>query len=368
MPADLVPPTPALVVKVDILERNLARMAELARREGVRLRPHAKAHKCVEVARRQIELGACGLTVAKLSEAEVMLRAGIRDIFIAYQIVGEDKIERLASMSRQARLTTAVDSLQGVEALDRAGRAAGVVFPVMVEVDSGLRRCGTLPGEPTLNLARQICRLQNLELRGLFTHAGHAYAASSSDEVTRIAREEVAAVTSTADLLRRDGIPVGEVSVGSTPTAWADADRTGITELRPGNYVFHDATQQALGSAGFSDCALRIVTTIISRPAHNRLVIDAGAKTLALDRGAHGTSLLKGFGLIPGHPEITIARLSEEHGILEVPDSCPLEVGARLEIIPNHACTAINLAEHLYVLKGDRIVARWDVAARAKVT
>lgn len=361
-------PTPALVVDLDILEGNLARMAEWARQQGIKLRPHAKAHKCVEIARRQMELGACGLTVAKLGEAEVMIRAGFRDIFIAYQIIGQDKIERLIEMSREASLITAIDSPEGAEALDRAARAAGMALPVMIEIDSGLRRCGTLPGLPSLELARKVSRLPNLDLRGVFTHAGQAYAAASAAEVARIAREEAEAVAATAELLRTHGIPVPEVSIGSTPTAWASVDRSGVTEMRPGNYVFHDATQLALGSAEVADCALRIVATVISRPSRNRLIIDAGSKTLALDRGAHGTSLLKGFGLIPEHPEITISRLSEEHGILDVPDSCGLEVGTRIEIIPNHACTAVNLAEHLYVARQGKVTGRWEVAGRAKVT
>lgn len=357
-------PTPAVIVRREILVRNIQRMATAAAAAGVHLRPHAKTHKCLEIALMQRKAGAVGLTVAKLGEAEVLLAAGPDSILVANQIVGADKVARLIHLNQRLPVISAVDGVAGARFLNDHAATADCILPVAIEVDSGLNRAGVAPGEPALALAREVVRLPHLSLWGLFTHAGHAYAAAGPAEVAGIGRLEGELLTATAALLRAAGIAVANVSAGSTPTALHAARVHGVTEIRPGNYVFHDAMQVALGVATEADCALRVVATVISRPAPERAVLDCGSKTLAMDRGAHGTGALPGHGLVLGPHRRMLARLSEEHGVLSLDPTDPLAIGTRLEIIPNHACVVANLTEWLTLVEGNVPVTRWRVAAR----
>lgn len=364
-----VPDTPVVVVDLDKLETNIREMAEFAREAGVSLRPHIKSHKTVEIARKQMAAGAVGVTVAKLGEAEVMVEAGISDILIAYQVVGEVKLRRLMDLMGRATITVAVDTLPGARMLAEAARGRGRHVPVVVEVNSGLDRCGVLPGEETLCLVRQLLELPELIFKGLMTHAGQAYGASSPRQVAEIGRHEGEVMVATAGLLRKSGIPVETVSVGSTPTVKTSGRVKGVTEIRPGNYVFYDAIQHGLGVAPLERCALSVLATVISRPAPGRAVIDAGSKTFALDKGAHGTAVVQGFGVVKGLPGWQLTRLSEEHGILE--DAAKMErepeAGEVLEIIPNHACPVVNLTDRVLVVRSGKAVDEWRVAARGRV-
>jgi len=354
--------TPAVLVDLDVVERNVAAMAERARRAGVRLRPHAKTHKTVEIGRLQLAAGAGGLSVAKVGEAEVFAAAGFQDLFVAYPVVGEDKGRRLLALSDRARLAVGVDSPDGARTLDAVFRASGRRLDVLLKVDVGFHRVG-VPPDQAVQAAQSISTLCGLRLRGVFTHAGHAYLAESPDGVGRIGQSEGSILVETAQRIRDAGIEIEEVSVGSTPTARHAMSVPGVTECRPGNYVFHDASQVSLGVCAPEDCALTVLATVVSVPAADRAVVDAGSKTLSSDP-------LRPSG--PGHGFVLgrrsrIARLSEEHGVIEVLPGEGFRVGERVRILPNHACVVSNLHDRLLGVRGDRVEGELAVAARGRV-
>lgn len=355
-------PTPSVVVDLDVLERNVTRMAELASRRGVGLRPHAKTHKCLDVARLQLALGATGLSVAKTSEAEVFASRGFDDLFVAFPVVGEDKGRRLLALADRVRLAAGVDSVEGAETLAHPFHEAGRTLDVRLKVDVGFHRVGVAP-EAALDAARRIAELPGLRLCGVFTHAGHAYLAETRDEVAAIGRDEGRILVEVAETLRGAGLPIETVSVGSTPTARHAMAVPGVTECRPGNYVFHDASQVSLGTCAFEDCALVVLATVVSVPARERAVVDAGSKTLSSDplRPRAG-----GMGWIPGWRS-QLVRLSEEHGVIEVAQGETFHVGDRLRILPNHACVVVNLHDRLFGVRGEKLVAELPVAARGRV-
>jgi D-serine deaminase-like pyridoxal phosphate-dependent protein len=340
--------TPAVLIDLGVLERNVARMAERARQHGVRLRPHAKTHKIVAIARMQQAAGAVGLSVAKTSEAEVFADAGFDDIFVAYPVVGQDKGRRLVRLAERIRVAVGCDSVEGARTLAEPFAAAGRVLDVMLKVDVGYHRVGVEPDRaPTV--AGQIAELTGLRLRGIFTHAGHAYGEETPEGVSAVAGAEGGTLALVAEALRRAGIPVDEVSVGSTPTARHAMTVSGVTECRPGNYVFHDATQVELGSCRLEDCAMTILATVVSVPAPGRAVVDAGSKTLSSDPlrprpGGHGRVLGR---------RSRIEKLSEEHGVMAVEPGETFRVG-EVRILPNHACVVTNLHDRLWGVRGER--------------
>jgi D-serine deaminase-like pyridoxal phosphate-dependent protein len=354
--------TPAVVVDLDVLERNISRMAARARDAGVRLRPHAKTHKCPEIGRMQRAAGAWGLSLAKVGEAEVFVDAGFDDLFVAYPVVGADKGRRLLQLTDRARLAVGVDSVEGARTLAEPFHSAGRTLEVVLKVDVGYGRVG-VPPERAVELARRVAELPGLRLRGVFTHAGHGYLAETRAGVDEIARLEGERLAEAAALLRGAGLPVDEVSVGSTPTAAVAMRVRGVTECRPGNYVFHDASQVALGTCAVEDCALTIVATVVSVPAPDRAVVDAGSKTLSSDPlrprpGGHGRLLGR---------ESRIEKLSEEHGVVAVAPGEAFHVGERVRILPNHACVVANLHDSLVGVSGDRVETILQVAARGRV-
>jgi D-serine deaminase-like pyridoxal phosphate-dependent protein len=354
--------TPAVVVDLDVLERNIERMAARAREAGVHLRPHAKTHKCPEIARLQRAAGAWGLSVAKVGEAEVFADAGFDDLFVAFPIVGEDKGRRLLALADRVRLAVGADSVEGARTLAGPFHEAGAALDVLLKVDVGYGRVGVLP-ERAVDVARRIADLRGLRLRGVFTHAGHGYLAETRATVDEIAAEEGGRLAAAAGELRAAGLPVEEVSVGSTPTAARAMRTSGVTECRPGNYVFHDGSQVALGTCGIEDCALTILATVVSVPAPDRAVVDAGSKTLSSDplRPRPG-----GYGQLLGRAS-RIEKLSEEHGVIAVAPGESFRVGERVRILPNHACVVANLHDCLVGLSGDRVEAVLEVTARGRV-
>ena len=354
--------TPAVLVDVDVVERNVARMASAARTAGVKLRPHAKTHKLLELGRLQLAAGASGLTVAKTSEAEVFAAEGFDDLFLAYPVVGRGKPERLLALSDRTRLAVGVDSLDGARALGSVFAAAGRRLEVLLKVDCGTGRVGVLP-EAAPAFAVAVAQLPGIAVRGLFTHAGHVYHEASPEGVASVGRAEGATLARTAGLVRDAGVPVEEVSVGSTPSARSAMSAAGVTECRPGNYVYHDASQVSLGTCGVEDCALTVLATVVSVPTPSRAVLDAGSKTLSSDglRPAAG-----GHGFILGRTS-RVARLSEEHGVVDVAEGERFTVGERVRILPNHACVVSNLHDRVYAVRAGLVEARWRVAARGCV-
>lgn len=364
--------TPCALVDLDRLNRNLECMARLAREAGVALRPHAKTHKTVEIARRQLDLGAVGVTVATLGEAQALADGGIEDIRVARPVVGGSSIARLLNLSRRIRVSAIVDSMAGAEALSAAFAEAGSRLDVLLKVDVGLRRCGVLPSSPEgLALARRIVELPGLNFRGLLTHAGQAYGAGSPAEVAEIGRLEGELMAAFAERLRVEGVEVAEVSVGSTPTVPYSARVAGVTEIRPGNYVFYDRIQVSLGAASLDDCALTVLAMVISRPASDRAVLDTGSKSLGLDMGAHGREGVDGYGQILAGLEgmepmagAVIERLSEEHGVARLSPNNSLQVGEPVRIAPNHACPVANYFSRLAVVQEKQVVDWWSVVGR----
>ena len=358
--ADL--PTPAVLVDLDRVERNVAAMAERARMAGVKLRPHVKTHKVPEIARLQRAAGANGLAVAKTSEAEVFADAGFDDLFVAFPVVGADKGRRLLALADRVRLAVGVDSVEGAQTLAAPFHAASRTLDAMLKVDVGLHRVGVAPADAPGH-ARRIAAIPGLRLRGVFTHAGHSYSGETPDAVANVGRAEGEILAGVAAALERFGFGPLEVSVGSTPTARHAMKIAGVTECRPGNYVYHDASQVSLGTCGLDDCALTVLATVVSVPAPGRAVLDAGSKTLSSDPlRPHAV----GFGWILG-TRSRLARLSEEHGVIDVAPGDSFRVGQQVRVLPNHACVVSNLHDFVNAVRGDRVEARFPVAARGCV-
>jgi D-serine deaminase-like pyridoxal phosphate-dependent protein len=343
--------TPALLVDLDRLEHNIGSMADQARDAGLALRPHFKTHKSTAIAHRQLDAGAIGITVAKLDEAEALIDDGVdAPILLAFQVVAAPKVARAIRLASRAALTVAVDSAAGADILARTAAAAGLRIDVWIEIDSGLQRCGVLPEEAPA-LARKITEFDALRLTGMFTHAGQSYGARDAAEVEAIAAIETRSVVDAAQAARAIGIPIDAVSAGSTPTARFLDGASGLTEMRPGTYVFNDELQVALGTTDRDRCALSVAATVVSRPAADRAVIDAGSKTFGLDRGAHSSSPLTEYGR-PVEVDGALVRLSEEHGVLRIPADSTLTIGDRIRIVPNHVCSVSNLGRRFYGLRG----------------
>ncbi len=355
-------PTPAVLVDLDVLEGNIARMQKRAREAGVRLRPHAKTHKSPAIGRMQIEAGAAGLTLAKTSEAEVFAEAGFEDLFLAYPVVGADKARRLLALSERIRLAVGVDSAEGAASLAETFRAAGRRLSVRLKIDCGFRRVGVAP-EDAASIAARIVELPGLELTGVFTYAGHGYGGETPEAVARTGSEEGRIICETAQSLRAAGLPVEEVSLGSTPTASRSMQTRGVTECRPGTYVFHDRSQVCLGTCGLEECAMTVLATVVSAPAPDRAVVDAGSKTLSTDPLWPRPD---GFGLVLG-TRSRLERLSEEHGVIRVEPGDRFRVGQKVRILPNHACVVSNLHDRLVAVRQERVDGEILVAARGRV-
>ncbi|MEU7827133.1 alanine racemase [Catellatospora sp. NPDC049133] len=349
-------PTPYVSVDVDVLDRNIARMASFTRERSLALRPHAKTHKCLEIARRQLAAGATGLTVATVAEAEIFVEAGCEDLFIAYPLwVDQARGARLRAVAARAAVRVGVDSAEGAQAL---ARYAGRDVEVMVEVDSGHHRSGVRPADA--GVVALAADKAGLRVRGVFTFPGHGYGPSLAEGV---AAEEAVALVDAADALRKAGFEPDVVSGGSTPTAaWSHV--AALNEIRPGVYVFNDAQQVELGVCDFDDVSLSVVATVVSRSA-DHVILDAGGKVLGADRSAWAT----GHGRLPDLPDARITALSEHHATVTLPPGAELpERGTTLRVLPNHVCATVNLADELVVVSGGTAVDRWPVAARGANT
>lgn len=357
--------TPALLIEKSILERNIFSMQALANSRNIKLRPHIKTHKIPEIAQMQIDAGANGIAVAKISEAEIMAQFGFKDIQIANIIVGDKKVNRLKILREQLEsLSVATDSFEAVDDLAKGFIDASLPLKVFIKVDVGFNRCGLESKEAILKLSRYIKDKKGLHFEGILTHAGQAYLAQNQKEIEQIGYNEGITMVQIADYLKSNDVEVPEISVGSTPTALYVSNINGITELRAGNYVYYDMIQVALGTANIRDCALSVLSTIISIPSLDRMVIDAGSKSLSLDKGAHSNTLLDSFGYIIGKNS-KIKRLSEEHGVVEILNE-DFTTGEKIRIIPNHSCAVSNLFDKAYLVDQKEIVAEYHIACRGK--
>ena len=346
--------TPALLIDLDALERNISRMAAFFRTVSADLRPHSKTHKCPRIAQLQLDAGARGITCAKVGEAEALVAGGIQDILIANQVVGPRKIARLVNVAREAKLTVAVDDPANVAALGEAARSAGVSLGVLVEVNVGMDRCGVEPGEPALALSRVVRETAGLTYRGVMGYEGHTVMVADRQAREEVCQKAMKLLTDTRDFVVAAGVDVEVVSGGGTGTYDITGRLSAMTEIQAGSYATMDARYAQVG-LDFEQ-ALTVLATVISRPTENRAVLDCGLKCVTSE---FGTPLLK------QQPGATLSKLSEEHSSV-VLDSGDLRPEQRVEIVPSHGCTTINLHDQFYVLRDGVVVDVWEIAGRGR--
>jgi D-serine deaminase-like pyridoxal phosphate-dependent protein len=359
-------PTPALVVDLDRMERNIASWQSMADRNGVALRPHVKTHKTPEIAAQQLAAGAIGIAAAKPTEAEVFAAAGCDDIVIAYPTVGEDKWARLARIAGAARLTVNVDSDHQARGLSAAAVAAGVTIGVQIEIDTGLHRVGLDPGDPAAieAFARAIGALPGIELDGLTTHRGKFGERLGGMTNAEAGHEEGSILVGLAERLRAGGLPLPNVTAGGSVTGPGVAEVPGVTEVRAGTYVFFDAMQVAAGSARREDVALSILVTVVSTRRAGWVTVDAGSKTFSGDRGVVDGSAATGGISDCVDLDATVMRTTEEHGMVQLGDGVSVDVGRKLRFMPYHVCTAVNLADQLVGVRAGAVETVWPIRAR----
>ncbi|MCP4136652.1 MAG: amino acid aldolase [bacterium] len=355
--------TPALIVDLDKMERNIRTWQEAIGAEGVSLRPHVKTHKIPEIALMQLKAGAGGITVAKVSEAEVFASAGIRDIFIAYPVIGKQKWEKAAHLARFNKIIVGVDSETGARGLSKAAAIAGSVIRVRVEINMGQNRSGVLP-ENAEALCRLVLSLPSLELDGIFGFRSLFFAGANNRPAEELGREEGEIMAALAEELRSSEIPVTSISIGSTPTARFAAAVPGITEVRPGTYIFGDYMMAELGAVSYDDIALSILCTVISRPVPGRAAIDGGSKTFCGDVKPD-TVGCRGYARAVGR-ETFIESMTEEHGVLSLEEGHDPGIGEKIALYPIHVCTAINLCDRLIGVRNGLVEKSWFIHARGK--
>jgi D-serine deaminase-like pyridoxal phosphate-dependent protein len=357
-------PTPTLTIDLDVLERNLDRMADYCRQHGIGLRPHTKTHKTPEVARMQVQRGAVGLTVAKVGEAEVMAAAGLDNILIAFPIWGDEKLRRIAAIARERNILLSLDNETTAQGLSRAASAAGATVGVLTEFDVGMRRCGVEPGPAALELARKIEKMPGLKFRGLMLYPGNIWGTEENRE--KIVKEVAERVEKALEPFRNAGMKLEIVSGGSTPSALLTHKIPGVTEIRPGTYVYNDLNTFYQGACRLEDCAARVVATVVSTAVPGRAMIDAGSKTLSSD--GLGSGPATGHGMVVEAPDAPLIKLNEEHGHIDITRSSrKFHVGEVVTVIPNHVCTCVNMHDEVFLVRKGQVEGSWKVAARGKV-
>lgn len=363
------PETPYLRVDATKMRHNIERMARMAAERSVALRPHAKTHKIPELARLQMAAGARGITAAKVSEAEIMAGGGVDDIFIAYPLITEEKLGRALALAERCRVIFAADSVEGARLLSRAALDRSTTAEVRLEIDTGMRRTGVLPGEAR-RVAEQIDGMKGLRLTGLFTYRGSLIGGRPTLDRRSAGLEEGRLMSEIAEELRSHGLDIREVSVGSTPTAEFASQATAVTEIRPGTYIFNDRMQAAWGACALDDCALTVEVTVVSAPSPDRIVVDGGSKTFSTDAAPGAGPLnLRGYGEVEGAADLVLEHMSEEHGIIPVTGGRRFRIGERLRIIPNHVCTTVNLHDRLWIAEEpDGHLRELPIAARGSVS
>jgi len=365
-------PTPAVLLDSSRLTRNLSRMQAAANARGIRLRPHAKTHKSPRVGALQIERGAVGICCAKLGEAEVFADEGIADIRLPYPL-NPVNADRVFALARRVLLSFIVDDPAVADAWSGLAAARGTKLDVLIKVDVGFHRCGIDPESPAApGTVRAIAEMPGLRFRGLLSHAGQGYGATSEKGLEAVA---VAEAQTLRNLAVASGVACPEISVGATPTARFSVQQDGVTEMRPGNYAYFDRTQVALGAATWDDCALTVLARVVSRPARDRVILDSGSKTLTNDlaRGFINTpgygQVLRDIGTADPDTSLLIERLSEEHAAVRVlQGETRLKTGDLIRIVPNHSCVVSNLVDQVWLVDGDTVLEPLPVAARGRIT
>lgn len=353
--------TPVPIVDLGVMEANIARVAEYSRDRKLALRPHIKTHKSIEIARRQLESGSAGLTCATVHEAEVM-SAACDDILLAYPPVGSDRAKRVASLAERARMTVALDSHAAAQQMAAAARERGVDVGIYVELDAGMQRTGIADVDALAELCVAVADEPMLRFEGIAFYPGHV-----REHVT-LQTPKIAALQETLnealDAVRRRGLESRIVSAGSTPMLYRSHEIKGLTEIRPGTYVYNDRTTALVGACAMEQCALTVLATVVSTSVAGQAVIDAGAKALGREPLPGGGG---GFGSVVEHPEVVVARMSEEHGMLDLTGTTwRPRVGERVRIVPNHVCIVVHLNDVVFGVRDDEVVTSWRVDARGR--
>jgi D-serine deaminase-like pyridoxal phosphate-dependent protein len=351
--------TPALVIELDAFERNLARMTEAVAGRGVRVRAHAKTHKCPEIARRQVALGAVGVCCQKVSEAEAMVEGGIADVLVTNEIVGEAKLARLAALSSRARVGVCVDDPENLRRI----AATGAKLDIYVEIDVGAGRCGVAPGEPAAALAREIARHPNLRFAGLQAYQGAAQHVRSMTERRAAIQRAATAAGMTRTLLQKQGVPCPIVTGGGSGTFMFEIESGVYDEIQPGSYVFMDADyarNEWSAPLPRFEHALFVLATVMSRPAAERAVLDAGLKASSVDSGPP---------LVWERPGLACARLSDEHCVVEIARGAAApRLGEKLLLVPGHCDPTVNLHDWYIGVRNGAVEALWPITARGALT
>ncbi len=360
--------TPALLIDRERVWENIAGMQDFADRNGVALRPHTKTHKMSALAGWQVEAGAQGITVAKVGEAEVMAQAGLDDIFIANQVVGSKKLERIRQLSGTIDISFGIDSIHHVEEADAVFKGSGRKAQVVVEIEVGEKRSGIIEADDFKKLLETIGRSDNVHFRGVFSHDGHTYKAEDAEACRTLYEESAHRTLGFAQLAREMDMPPEVISIGSTPPFMLGFDiPDGITEIRPGTYILMDAGQSnVIGT--YAHCAASVLTSVISKPTQARVITDVGAKGLTMQTRIAGITRTEGLGLLREYEGVHIDSVFDEHAIIyDEAFNRNVAVGERVRIIPNHICPVSNLYDTAWLVSGDEVLEEIRVDARGRL-
>lgn len=355
--------TPNFILNLDVLENNLKVIQELCDKNNKQLWPMTKTHKCSQIAKMQIEYGAKGLLVGTIDEAEVFVNEGIKNITFPYPIANIANIKRAIELSKKSRIILSFDNIECAKTWNEELINEDITLEYFILINSGLNRLGVKTNE-LLSLANELKEYKNLKLIGISTHPGHVYSVASASEVSPISKQEIEVMSEAKNILTSNGFDVEFVATGSTPTFFDVVNNEVFDILRPGNYTFYDNIQLSLDVCKEEDCSLTALGTIISRPSQDLFIVDVGSKCLGLDKGAHGSALITGFGKVKGHDELNIIGLSEEVGKIEIVGKTNLKVGDKIEIIPNHSCSCANMTSYVVGYRGDEVVEIIDIDVR----
>ena len=360
--------TPALLIDIDKVTDNCMRMQKYADAQGVTLRPHTKTHKIPKLAHKQLELGAQGIAVAKVGEAEVMAAQGIKDIFIANEIVGIKKLERIMTLGKTVDISFGLDSIAQAKMIESVFSDSDHQAQVLIEIEVGEERSGIIEKNDFIELLHHLRDCKHIHLKGIFSHDGHSYGAKNLIDLEHIHLVSQKRTLEFVEIAKSFGFEISTVSIGSTPPLMHDFPiLNGITEIRPGTYIFMDASQgNAFGS--HDQCAATVLATVMSKPTEDRVILDVGAKGLTAQRRNKGMCITTGLGLIKGFDGVTIYDVFDEHAIIYSKSfSDSVSVGDKIEIIPNHICPVVNLHESAYFIENGYVAYEVKVECRGQL-
>lgn len=359
--------TPAILLNLDAMEHNLKSYCDAAAAAGKQIWPMVKTHKSTELARMQAEYGCTGFLCGTLDEAEALADAGFDNLMYAYPVATEVSVARVIRLAQRCSFYIRMDDLTAAEIIHRAASEAGVMICYTIIIDSGLHRFGVAPDQ-VVPFAQAMKQFPNLIFKGISTHPGHVYGASRPEDIPQYCEDERSSIALAVGMLRSAGFEPEIISSGSTPTFFGTLEDENIGVYHPGNYIFNDAIQLSTDTASEEECALYVLASVISHPREDLFLCDAGAKCLGLDQGAHGNGSVKGFGIVKGHPELTVYSLSEEVGKLHVDGPTDLKVGDKICIIPNHACSSANLTGYYVGVRNEMAERLIEVDIRGNST